>query len=243
MGALPGGGILIRPPSRPSDEPIAAGEWFDVERFRHAARRVVVRAVDQPVLVLGSAQRAEVVDHDRASRAGVEVVRRRGGGGAVLVAPDAQVWADMWLPATDPLWAPEPRRTALHVGRWWAAALYRAGIRAAVHDGPSTRTRWSDLACFAGIGPGEVVSGGRKIVGLAQWRSREGALVFGCAYARFDAPRLADCLDLHPAARAELEGSLGRTVTDLHELGVPAWSADDLLAELPPGAGWDVVRG
>jgi lipoate-protein ligase A len=243
MGALPGGGILIPSAAPSSGEAVVVGRWFDVERFRHAGRRVVVRAVGEPLLVLGSAQRAEVVDYARAARAGVEVVRRRGGGGAVLVAPGAQVWADMWIPATDPLWAPEPRRTAVHVGRWWAAALERAGVDAAVHDAPTARTPWSDLVCFAGVGPGEVLTDGRKVVGLAQWRSREGALVFGCAYARFDPALLAECLDLGPAARVELEGALGDTVTDLCDLGISAWNAEDLLAELPPGGHWDVVRG
>lgn len=204
---------------------------------------MVVRTVDRSVLVLGSAQRAEVVDLARASRAGVEVLRRRGGGGAVLVSPGAQVWADMWVPASDPLWAPEPHRTAVNVGRWWAAALARGGVRAAVHDAGSARTPWSDVACFAGVGPGEVLTGGRKIVGLAQWRSREGALVFGCAYVRFDPTLLTECLALAPAARAALRGALGDSVTDLGELGISTWSAEELLAQLPGGGDWEVVRG
>jgi len=242
VGALPGG-ILIPSRSSSSDEPVVAGPWFDVERFRQAGRRVVIRTVDRPVLVLGSAQRAEVVDRARASRSGVEVLRRRGGGGAVLVTPGAQVWADMWLPAADPLWTPDPRRTAVNVGRWWAAALARAGIRAAVNDAGSAHTRWGDLVCFAGVGPGEVLTGGRKVVGLAQWRSREGALVFGCSYIRFDPTLLAECLDLDPADRAELEGALADSVIDLGELGVSTWRAEDLLAALPPGGDWDVVHG
>lgn len=241
MGALPGGGVLTNGAARPIDEP-RFGEWFDVEQYRQAPRRVVVRSVDRPLVVLGSTQRDSVIDRVRASDAGIAVARRRGGGGAVLVTPGAQVWADMWLPATDALWSPEPRRTAVQVGRWWAAALARAGIGAAVHDAPSVPTRWSDLVCFAGVGPGEVLASGRKVVGLAQWRCRQGALVFGCAYLRFDPRPLVACLAIDEAARASLAGALDGSVTDLSRLGAPTWGPDDLLAALPDGK-WDVTRG
>ena len=43
-----------------------------------------------------------------------------------------------------------------------------------------------DLVCFAGRGPGEVFLGARKVVGLTQWRAREGALFSSCAYLRWD---------------------------------------------------------
>lgn len=242
MGAVPGGGVLIGgAPGRPEGAAAPAG-WFEVEAYRRAGRTIVIRTVDQPVLVLGSAQRAEVVDHERAARSGVAVVRRRGGGGAVHLAPGAQIWADMWVPATDPLWAPEPRRTAVHVGRWWAAALRRGGVEAEVHDAPSVGTRWSDLVCFAGVGPGEVLRGRHKVVGLAQWRSREGALVFGCAYVRFDPGSLVDCLAVDHSSRTALVGALEGSVTDLSSLGASGWDADDLLAELPAGGEWNVVR-
>ena len=66
---------------------------WEVERFAEAAstfhartvpaeRAVWVCEATGPALVLGSAQRDEVVDHDACARAGVEVVKRRSGGGA-----------------------------------------------------------------------------------------------------------------------------------------------------------------
>ena len=55
--------------------------------------------VDRPALVLGSTQRAEVVDERACADAGVEVVRRRSGGGAVLLEPGAVVWFDVVVPA------------------------------------------------------------------------------------------------------------------------------------------------
>ena len=56
-------------------------------------------SVDAPALVLGSAQRDDVVDADACAAAGVEVVRRRSGGGAVLLLPGEVTWLDVVVPA------------------------------------------------------------------------------------------------------------------------------------------------
>ena len=44
--------------------------------------------------MLGSTQRDDVVDGEALHLAGLEVVRRRSGGGAVLLVPDEHVWID-----------------------------------------------------------------------------------------------------------------------------------------------------
>ena len=43
-------------------------------------------------------------------------------------------------------------------------------------------TPWSDLVCFAGLGPGEVLLDGRKLVGLSQRRTRNGVRIQGTLY-------------------------------------------------------------
>ena len=55
--------------------------------------------VEVPTVVLGSTQAFDVVDADRAAQAGVAVVRRRSGGGAVWLAPGVVTWVDLLLPA------------------------------------------------------------------------------------------------------------------------------------------------
>lgn len=237
MGAVPGSRLLIVGRARTTT-------WFDVESFRQAGRRVTIRPVDHVVLVLGSTQPETVVDHDRASRLGVMVARRRSGGGAVLLSPGAQVWIDLWVPSVDRLWMPEPRRQAQQVGEWWAHALGWAGAAdLTVHREGSTAVVGSDLVCFAGIGPGEVTAGGRKLVGLAQWRSREGALVHGCAYHRWDPGPLVDLLQMEGERRAELGAALVGRTAGLDETGAGSFSAEGLVGVLPDDEPWEVVAG
>ncbi|MDA8316399.1 MAG: hypothetical protein M0010_14700 [Actinomycetota bacterium] len=235
MGAVPGGSVLSEPGAG------GASGAFDVEPFRAAGRRVVLRDVERPTIVLGSTQPITVVDADRARRSGVEVVRRRSGGGAVLLRPRAQVWADLWVPRGDPLWSPEPRASAVVAGEWWARAF--GSERMSVHRGPSVPAPGSDTICFAGIGPGEVVWGTRKVVGLAQWRSREGVLVHGCAYHRWDAAGIAELLARPLATRCSLASAIEDAAVGVADLGWASWGEDALVAALPDPASWEVRRG
>jgi lipoate-protein ligase A len=162
-------------------------------------RAVAVLGVDRPALVLGSTQRDDVVDHDAAARLGVDVVRRRSGGGAVLLRPGGTVWVDVELPRDDPLWHDDIGRATWWLGDAWAGALASVGVRdPEVHRGGLVRSPESALVCFAGRGPGEVTVDGAKAVGISQRRRRAGAR-FQCAVPlAWDAATLAALL---PAAR------------------------------------------
>lgn len=151
-------------------------------------RRVRVATVVGPALVLGSGQIAGRLDVEEAAAQGVEVARRRSGGGAVLLWPGHQVWLDVCLPRDDPLWDDDVGRSARWLGTALAAALVELGAEGArAHLGPFQPGAWSHQVCFAGRAPGEVVVGGRKVVGTSQRRSREGA-VFQVAVALVWAP-------------------------------------------------------
>lgn len=162
-------------------------------------RRVEVLVASVPAVVLGSTQ---VVP---AWAADLEVVRRRSGGGAVLVAADDPLWVDVDLPVGDPLWSDDLGASFGWLGSAWSSALGE-GV---VHDGPFEPGRWGRTVCFAGRGPGEVFVDGAKVVGLAQRRTRAGAR-FQCAVlGRWDPGPLIDAVV--PAAdrsgaRAELAG-------------------------------------
>ncbi len=240
MGAVPGGSLLTAPGAR--GDPGA----FDVESFRAAGRRVVLRDVHRPVLVLGSAQPGSLVDADRALEGGTRVVRRRSGGAAVLLVPGAQIWADLWVPRDDPLWSGEPRTSAAVAGEWWVRALRAVPLAEepdalTVHRGGPVPAYGSDVVCFAGVGPGEVVRGGRKVVGLAQWRSREGVLVHGCAYRRWDPEPLVGLLALPVSERRALVEALRDVALGLEDLGAGSWGHEHLVDALPQPPSWEVV--
>jgi lipoate-protein ligase A len=165
-------------------------------------RRVVVYDVARPLLVLGSSQQDEAVDAERARERGVEVVRRRSGGSAVLVEPGAALWVDVTIPADDPLWDHDVGRAFHWLGAAWTEVLTAAGLPAEWYDGPMRKTPWSAWVCFAGLGPGEVTLEGRKVVGLSQRRTREAVLFQCCAALRWEPARLLDLLALDDADRA-----------------------------------------
>lgn len=161
-----------------------------------------------PALVLGSTQRHEVADAVACRRAGIEVVRRRSGGGAVLVEADG-LWIDVLVPRGDPLWDDDVARAFLWLGRAWADALAELGVAAQVHEGGLCTTQWSRLVCFGGLGTGEVVdAAGAKLVGIAQRRTRAGARFQCMALGSWQPARLLELLALPPEERTEATSAL-----------------------------------
>lgn len=216
MGALPPGrgGPLRLSDARLSDARSSGGRFVvrherataDILQHRPwpepAVRSVWFVEVDRPTLVLGSTQSDEVVDRRRAEEAGVDVVRRRSGGGAVLLRPGETVWADVLLPAGDSLAEADVGEAFGWVGQAWARALAAAGVSGTtVHHGRPRPGRWSDLVCFAGLGPGEVTVGGMKVIGISQRRTRAGALFQCGALVAWEPGPLIDVLALSDAER------------------------------------------
>jgi lipoate-protein ligase A len=141
-----------------------------------AARTVWAFALDGPALVLGSTQAETDVDRSAAERLGVDVVRRRSGGGAVLLEPGDVAWVDVVVPRGDPLWHDDVAVAAEWLGEAWAAALGDLGVVGGeVHRGGLACGRLGSVVCFDGTGPGEVAVGGEKVVGISQRRTRAGA--------------------------------------------------------------------
>ena len=211
-----------------SRETGAAADFHAREVPTPARRAVWCFEPASPALVLGSTQSDALVDRDACARAGVDVVRRRSGGGAVLLVPGEVLWVDVVVPAGDPLWSDDIGVATHWLGAAWAAALAACGVSGAtVHRGPLMRAPWSDLVCFAGLGPGEVTIAGRKVVGISQRRTRH--------FARFQCAAL---LAWDPAALVALLAPLRPTAADLADVaaGIPVTSdalASALVAALP----------
>ena len=151
-------------------------ELYDYDELRTEAEATmyVVRP-SRPTLVLGSTQSLNLLDTEQVGD--VPVRRRRGGGGLVLLQPD-DLWIDWWIPADDPRWRSDVHASSRMVGQWWADVLTDVldGV-ITVHDGPLEGDPAYRLVCFAGRGPGEVFLDDKKAVGITQWRVREGIFV------------------------------------------------------------------
>ncbi|HTX01051.1 MAG TPA: hypothetical protein VMD59_19870, partial [Acidimicrobiales bacterium] len=201
-----------------------------------AGRSVVLCQPVRERLVVGSSQRPETLaPQTLADHPGL--VRRRSGGAAVLVSPRAQCWVDVFVPSGDELLHADVARSAWWLGEAWAralAALLGQQRSLGVHRGPSERTPWSAIACFAALGPGEVTIDGRKVVGISQRRNSGGAWLHSMALLRFDATRLARLLCPEPAEAGQLAAELAARATTVD---LAAAALEVALLEQLPGAG------
>jgi lipoate-protein ligase A len=186
-------------------------------------RTVRVNRVERPALVLGSAQPLDAADAEACAAAGVDIARRRSGGGAVLLEPGQALWVDVEVPRGDELWDDDIVRSSWWLGETWAAA--RGGGQ--VHRGQLVATEWSPLVCFAGLGPGEVTVGGAKAVGISQRRTRAGARFQCVVPGTWDPARLAGLLAIAPERREALVADLAAAVHP-EEVAIEA-----LIAALP----------
>lgn len=174
------------------------------------ATRLVRRLeVTRPALILGSSEPLAHVDQSAAKKAGIDIARRRSGGGAVLVAAESTLWVDVSIPAADTLAVADVGRAFHWLGSVWVEALSGFGLEARFHDGALQRRPWSDRVCFAGLGPGEVTVGAAKVVGMSQRRTRTCHLFQCCALLRWDPTAILALLELPAPARARAEMDLG----------------------------------
>ena len=197
---------------------------------------------------LGRNQQArEVFDRDSIAAAGVDIVRRPTGGGAVL--HDRELTYAVAVPAVA---LGGPRQTYARVNAALAAGLRVLGIHAEVAS-PRDRSGLRDASrgvCFQAAAPGEILANGRKLVGSAQRREASVILQHGSLLLDGSQALLADVLG---AGRPGWEGTrvmagaapagprsgasvaaAAAEITVASLLGrVPAWS--DLVAALRTG--------
>ena len=158
-------------------------------------------------VVLGSTQDESLLDREACERLGLDVAKRRSGGGVVLVGPDLTVWVDVLVPRDHSLWDDDIGRATWWLGDTWAEGLSELGLGALdVHRGGLESSDLSRIVCFAGRGPGEVFRDATKVVGISQRRTRDWAR-FQCAVSvRWDAETLAEVLAPSSVDVEELRG-------------------------------------
>jgi lipoate---protein ligase len=160
---------------------------YDVLRALNEPTLFSIR-LEEPTLVLGGSQSASVLNEERT--ADVAVRRRRGGGGVVLLQPD-DLWVDFWIPREDARWSADVHVASRMVGEWWMGALAPlTPSPLTVHESGLEGDEALRVACFAGRGPGEIFAGSRKVVGVTQWRVREGLFLSTVLHAHSSQPLL-----------------------------------------------------
>lgn len=187
-----------------------------------ATRTVRVNLVSAPALVLGSSQQTPA----RPALGGADLAVRRSGGGAVWLEPGAQVWVDVVIPRDDAQFDEDVGRSSLWLGAAWAHCV-DAG--AEVWNDRMQHRESGALACFAGVGSGEVLLGGSKVVGISQRRTRELARFQSVAYLRWDPTQLIAALE----CPAEVRGRLENNVSTLPMRGDQWDVVECLLSALP----------
>lgn len=102
--------------------------WVGTASDFHSKDLPVQRALwlcsaESPALILGSTQDHADVLVDAAANSGIEIVRRRSGGGAVYVAPHDSVWLDITISREDPLWQDDVSASMMWLGDVFVQAL------------------------------------------------------------------------------------------------------------------------
>lgn len=184
--------------------------------------RVEVLQIERSAVVLGSTQSMDVVDHERAARRGFDVVRRRSGGGVVVLQRDDHAWIDVTVPRGHSLWHDDVERATWWLGEAWCEALketHPGGVWS-VHREKLVATAPQRVVCFASIGPGEVArmdddGRARKVVGISQRRTKDAAR-FQCTVFRVvDVALYADVLRATPPESLSNAVGVGDDLTNL----------------------------
>ena len=193
-------------------------------------------------ITLGRAQTPErALDLARCAEDGVPWACRPTGGRAIF---HAEEWTfSLAAPLQDARWGGSTRASYTRIAERIAGALRRLGVPAELARGArrSTDERAAPLAaaCFAASARHEITAAGRKLVGIAQRRTREGLLQQGSILLGEGHLRLADYVAGGEAERAAVRRNLALVTARAAEWLAPSVSDEEwgeaVAAELPPG--------
>ena len=182
------------------------------DRAIEPVAKVEVLEIERAAVVLGSTQSLDVVDTARAAALGFDVVRRRSGGGVVVLQPGDHAWIDVTVPRGHHLWSDDVEKATWWLGDVWCDVLREADASARweVHRGKLIASAPERRVCFASVGPGEVVRGEpvpRKVVGVSQRRTKDAARFQCSLFRRIDLDLYANLLrEDVPASLADAVG-------------------------------------
>ncbi|MGQ9904445.1 MAG: lipoate--protein ligase family protein [Anaerolineae bacterium] len=141
-----------------------------------------------PCISLGQAQRARSVDLAACEADGVGVVRRPTGGLAILHTDEFTY--SISLPIGHPIAEGDVMTSYRRIATAIVEGLRRLGVPDANADRVAKENKAKGPVCFEAPSDYEVVGGGKKLVGSAQWRRVDGVLQHGSLPLRGDIARI-----------------------------------------------------
>jgi len=150
-----------------------------------------------PCISLGQAQRTRSVDLAACQADGVGMVRRPTGGLAILHTDEFTY--SISLPIGHPIAEGDVMTSYRRIAEAIVAALKRMGVSDANADRVAKEDKAKGPVCFEAPSDYEVVGGGKKLVGSAQWRRVDGVLQHGSLPLRGDIARICKYLVGAPA--------------------------------------------
>jgi lipoate-protein ligase A len=213
--------------------PAARGAWnmaVDESILEHIGRgaslpTLRLYAWEPPCLSLGHAQPFADVDMTRLSARGWDVVRRPTGGRAILHADELTY--SVIAPADEPRLAGSILESYNRLAGALLEAVRALGLPVEMKDGSSPNRDASNPVCFEVPSAYEITVNGKKLIGSAQARRKEGVLQHGSLPLTGDLARITDALIFADEAkrREAAQRLLARAATVESALGRPAlWS-------------------
>jgi lipoate-protein ligase A len=185
-----------------------------------------------PCLSLGRNQPLADADVEACRVAGVDIVRRPSGGRAILHTDELTY--SLVLPQTDPHATGGVLESYRRLSEGLLTGLRQLGVEAVLAIGQRGPPADMTAICFDTPSDYEITTGGRKLVGSAQWRARGGMLQHGTLPLCGDLARIVSYLSFSTSEREAQRHSLGLRVVTLEEAlarAIPFSRAAEALAD------------
>jgi len=139
---------------------------------------------NSPAIILGASQRPDEQQLARAVSQGVELVRRKSGGGAVMAGAE-MLSVSVFVPSDHPISKGSTVKAYHWMGELWQKVFASYGLYSRlpsadeiVQSNQRAKSLATDWACYAAVAHGELLDQqGRKLLGVAQIRSRYGCVL------------------------------------------------------------------
>lgn len=222
---MPNAWRLLSTPPSPGAWNMAVDESILEHVGRGQARPTLRLFAWQPAcLSLGHAQPYADVDLARLRERGWDVVRRPTGGRAILHTDELTY--SVIAPADEDAVTGTLLESYNRLARGLLHAVRSLGLQADMKTGPKTNVDASNPVCFEAPSAYEITVGGKKLIGSAQARRREGVLQHGSLPLQGDLTRITQALVFGPNGAREkaAERLLSRATTAESVLGrVVSW--------------------